>query len=111
MYLLETGFFVNRNKFIEEAYQNAEKQIREAALNSGILEQTKANAGLILAPIFRELTEKTVVIRYDPGDIEIDREWKGVLFSCRAVRKTADQIENRDLKPIFRKLLFSYYIL
>lgn len=74
MYLLETGFFVNRNKFIEEAYQNAEKQIREAALNSGILEQTKANAGLILAPIFRELTEKTVVIRYDPGDIEIDRE-------------------------------------
>lgn len=64
LYLLETGFFVDQEKFVEEAYRNAERQIRKAALESGILEQTIANAEIILRPVFEEISGKKVILNF-----------------------------------------------
>jgi len=51
---------------IEKAYKNAEKEIEKAALNSGILEQTKVNGELLLRPIFEKVGNKQVVFLYRP---------------------------------------------
>ncbi len=50
---------------IEEAYRNAEKQIKIAALSSGILEETKTNAEKILRPFLEEVSGRVVIMRYD----------------------------------------------
>ena len=59
-------------KTFELAYQNAEKQIREAALQSGILEKTKDNAEIILKPMLRKITDKQIILRYRMPDSTID---------------------------------------
>lgn len=61
LYSVETGFFTDRNQFISRAYRQAERQIREAANNSGILNETEINAHRILRPMLEELSGKTVV--------------------------------------------------
>lgn len=57
--------FMNEQLLLDEAYKRAEGQIYETALQSGILEQTKKNAQLVLKPLFENLTNKTVILRYD----------------------------------------------
>ncbi len=74
VYALETGIFTNEKGFIEKAYQSAENQIKEAALNSGILLQTKQNAELVLKPILQELSGKAVILRYDFAAVEIQTD-------------------------------------
>lgn len=74
VYALETGIFTNEKGFIEKAYKSAENQIKEAALNSGIMLQTKQNAELVLKPILEELSGKTVVLRYDFAAVEIQTD-------------------------------------
>lgn len=57
--------FMNEQLLLDEAYKRAEEQIYETALQSGILEQTKKNAELVLKPLFENLTNKHIVLRYD----------------------------------------------
>ncbi|RIJ37329.1 DUF4230 domain-containing protein [Pontibacter oryzae] len=47
---------------VEEAYTYAENNVKRAALNSGILSQTKVNAEKILKPILEEVTGRRVVL-------------------------------------------------
>jgi len=58
--------------FIEELYRLAEKDIQESALEGGILEQTTANANLILKPILEQLTNKKVFFSYQPEAVELN---------------------------------------
>jgi len=74
VYALETGIFTNEKGFIEKAYKSAENQIKEAALNSGIMLQTKQNAELVLKPILEELSGKVVILRYDFAAVEIQTD-------------------------------------
>jgi hypothetical protein len=63
----------NEEKAVYEmAYRNAERQIRAAALQSGILEKTRENAELILKPFLENISGKNVVLTYDiePGLFE-----------------------------------------
>lgn len=57
-------YYKDDKEIIEKAYKSAEEQIKEAALNSGILEQTKANAELILKPLFERIAGKKVLFSY-----------------------------------------------
>lgn len=69
LYSLQTGFFTEESKFVEEAYQQAERQIKEAALQSNIIEQTRSNADLILKPILENISGKKIIIKYQlPSD-------------------------------------------
>lgn len=64
IYSLQTNPFEDDSEFIQEAYTQAEREIREAALRSGILGQTKSNATLVLTPIFEQLSGKPVVVQF-----------------------------------------------
>ena len=64
IYSLETNFMKDEKKFIQAAYEQAEDEIRQSALNSGILDDTKSNAILMLAPIFEEVSGKPVVLSF-----------------------------------------------
>lgn len=47
---------------VEEGYQYAEQNVKRAALNSGILQQTQVNAEKILKPMLEEITGRRVVL-------------------------------------------------
>ncbi|MFD2512778.1 DUF4230 domain-containing protein [Pontibacter locisalis] len=47
---------------VQESYKYAEQNVKKAALNSGILRQTKVNAEKILKPILEEVTGRQVVL-------------------------------------------------
>jgi Protein of unknown function (DUF4230) len=49
---------------ISDAYKKAESQIQKSALEMGILEQTRSNAGRILQPLLEKASGKHVLIRY-----------------------------------------------
>lgn len=49
-------------ELVEESYKYAEQNVKRAALNSGILRQTKENAEKILKPMLEEITGKRVVL-------------------------------------------------
>jgi hypothetical protein len=57
--------FMNEALLLDEAYKKAEVQILETAKESGILDQTKKNAELVLKPILAEITQKNVVLQFD----------------------------------------------
>jgi hypothetical protein len=67
LYDLQTDYMrgEDRKKFIEELYRVAEKQIEIAAKDSGILEQTKESALVVLRPVLEKITGKAVVL--NPG--------------------------------------------
>lgn len=74
VYALETGIFTSEKDFIEQAYQTAEQKIRELALHSGILRQTKENAEAILKPLLEEISGKQVILVYDLSTVRISRD-------------------------------------
>jgi hypothetical protein len=74
IYALETGLFTSEKSFIEEAYKSAEQQIKQSAIQSGILPQTKQNAEIILKPLLEEITGKQVVIIYDLNTVRLKRD-------------------------------------
>ena len=47
---------------VQESYRYAEANVREAAINSGILRQTKVNAEKVLKPMLEEITGRKVVL-------------------------------------------------
>jgi len=49
-------------ELVEESFKYAENNVKRAALNSGILRQTQANAEKILKPMLEEITGKRVVL-------------------------------------------------
>lgn len=61
IYSLQTNPLKDERAFVEKAYKTAEKEIRAAALNSGILEQTRSNAKIMLKPFLENVSGKTVV--------------------------------------------------
>ena len=63
-----------RNQFIQELYQVAEQDIKAAALQTGILEQTRESAERVLKPLFQNISGKTVILttRLDTSIIQSD---------------------------------------
>ena len=61
IFSLQSNPLKDESEFIQKAYKNAEMEIKEAALSSGIMEQTKQNAELILKPLLENISGKTVV--------------------------------------------------
>ena len=57
----ENGFFQDAD-LVDQGYKYAERQVRNAALRSGILAQTQRNAEQILLPMLRTLTGRQVVL-------------------------------------------------
>lgn len=61
IYSIERGvYYKDERKMIQKAYQMAERQIKVAALESGILEETVANSETILKPFLEGVTGKKV---------------------------------------------------
>jgi len=54
--------FLNESQLVSDAYRQAERQIRQSALNGGILEQTRQNAEKMLQPLLSRLSGKHVEI-------------------------------------------------
>lgn len=79
-YDVESGIFGKFNdkssEALENAYKEAEKKIKELALEANILEQTKKNAELILKPTLEQISKKKVVFKYDLENIKIEKEIK-----------------------------------
>ena len=50
--------------FIDKVYAKAENQIKEAALSSGILKDAERMAGIVLNPMFENMTNKTIIISH-----------------------------------------------
>ncbi len=74
IYSIEKGvYYRDEKQMIQKAYRLAERQIKQAALESGILDQTKENAELILLPLLEELTNKKVYFTKPVGMERIDR--------------------------------------
>ncbi|WP_046244025.1 DUF4230 domain-containing protein [Hymenobacter terrenus] len=61
VYNTENGFFQDA-ELVDEGYKYAEAQVRNAALQSGILAETQHNAEQILVPLLRSLTGRHVVL-------------------------------------------------
>ena len=63
IYDLETGYLATdeeERRFVEEVYRNAEKQIKKAALDSGITSQTQVSARQFLKPFLEEVSGKKI---------------------------------------------------
>ncbi|MEI7581563.1 DUF4230 domain-containing protein [Runella sp.] len=56
--------FMEEAQLVQEAYQQAEKQIQKSALEMGILDQTKRNAEQILKPVLEKVSGKKIALRY-----------------------------------------------
>lgn len=63
----KTVYYKDDKKLVEKAYRLAENQIKEAALKTGILEQTSNNAEVMLKPILEQLTGRKVSFIYGVG--------------------------------------------
>ena len=61
VYSVENGFFQDA-ALVDEGYKYAEKNVRRAALQSGILAQTDQNAQKILRPMLETLTGRRVIL-------------------------------------------------
>lgn len=56
--------FLEESSLVDEAYRKAEIQVRESALQGGILEQTRANAEKVLTPLLESVSGRKVLLRY-----------------------------------------------
>lgn len=52
--------FLNESQLVSDAYRQAERQIRQSALTSGILFQTEQNAQRLLVPLLERVASKKV---------------------------------------------------
>jgi len=64
---------------IENAFREAERQIRISALKGGILEETKNNAESILRPLIQKIADKPVIFIYEPTGELIAPEWEEIM--------------------------------
>ncbi|MCU0341784.1 MAG: DUF4230 domain-containing protein [Spirosomaceae bacterium] len=56
--------FMEEATLVQDAYKAAETQIQKAALEMGILDQTKRNAEQILKPTLEKVSGKKILLRY-----------------------------------------------
>ena len=63
----------DRKSFIQELYRVAEKEIRDTAMETGILDQTRENAQIILKPLFESISGKTVMIQVKMDPVRVER--------------------------------------
>lgn len=63
----KTVYYKDDKKLIEKAYRLAEKQIKQAALRTGILEQTSNNAEVMLKPMLEQLSGRKVSFIFGAG--------------------------------------------
>ncbi|WP_373513711.1 DUF4230 domain-containing protein [Persicitalea sp.] len=56
--------FMEEAQLVQEGYKQAERQIRQSALDMGILEQTRENARKMLTPILERASGKKVVLLF-----------------------------------------------
>lgn len=54
----------DQKQFVQELYKVAEQEIRDASLQSGILEQTKENAHTVLRPMLESMSGKVVILNF-----------------------------------------------
>jgi hypothetical protein len=54
--------FFEEAQLVSEAYRRAEAQIRQSAVNSGMLDQTRQNADKILKPLLEQISGKKVFL-------------------------------------------------
>ena len=52
--------FLNESQLVSNAYQQAERQVRQSALNGGILDQTRRNADRMLRPLLERISGRKV---------------------------------------------------
>ncbi len=64
IYSLQTNPMKEDGPFIEKAYELAEEEIRKAAMDSGILDQTRDNAEIILKPFLQEISGREVILTF-----------------------------------------------
>lgn len=70
IYSLETSPLINKREFVQEGYKAAEQQIRTAAMQSGILEQTTRTAEGVLRPILERISGRTVIFVKNPANLD-----------------------------------------
>lgn len=56
--------FLDESQLVSEAYRRAETQIKQSALQSGILDQTRRNADQLLRPLLEGVSGKKVRLTY-----------------------------------------------
>ena len=52
--------FLDQSQLVSDAYRKAERQVKESALNGGILDQTRQNANQMLRPLLERISGKKV---------------------------------------------------
>ena len=55
---------LNESQLVSDAYKKAEQQIKESALNSGILQQTSQNADQMLRPLLERISGRKIKLTY-----------------------------------------------
>jgi hypothetical protein len=56
--------FLDQSQLVSDAYKKAERQVRQSALNGGILDQTRRNAHQLLAPLLAQLSGKKIGLAF-----------------------------------------------
>lgn len=56
--------FLNESQLVSDAYRQAERQVQQSALNSGILEQTRHNADRMLRPLLERISGKKIRLEF-----------------------------------------------
>ena len=56
--------FLNESQLVSDAYRQAERQVRQSALNGGILEQTRRNADRMLRPLLERVSGRKIRMKF-----------------------------------------------
>ena len=56
--------FLNESQLVSDAYRQAERQVRQSALNGGILLQTQRNADRLLRPLLERLSGRKIKLAF-----------------------------------------------
>lgn len=56
--------FMEEAQLVQEGYKQAERQIRQSALDMGILDQTRENAQKMLTPLLEKVSGRKVVVKF-----------------------------------------------
>jgi hypothetical protein len=56
--------FLNPSQLVSDAYRKAEHQVKQSALNGGILDQTRRNANQMLRPLLERISGKKVGLTF-----------------------------------------------
>ncbi|WP_020601469.1 DUF4230 domain-containing protein [Spirosoma spitsbergense] len=56
--------FLDQSMLVSDAYKKAERQVRQSALDGGILDQTRKNAHQLLPPLLEQLSGKKIGLAF-----------------------------------------------